>query len=251
MKASILRKLSTALLMAAAPWLAAAQSLTVATAVSLNEAVREVSRQFEALNPAARVRLNAAASGVLVQQIVRGAPVDVLLSADPLWLDRGVQAGVLVADSRRDFARNELLLVAPMNSRIALGRLDDLLMPQVQRIAIGKPDVVPAGRYARDALDAAGLTSRLQARFVFADSVRQVLDYVSRGEVEAGFVYRTDAIRMSDRVRVVATLSATEVLHPAAVVSDSRQPALARAYVEHLLSPAAQAVFRRHGFGPP
>jgi molybdate transport system substrate-binding protein len=108
------------------------------------------------------------------------------------------------------------------------------------------------GRYTLQVLERAGLWQSLQPKFVPADSVRQVLDYVARGEVDAGFVYRTDATMLPEAVRVVLTATGhAPVRCPAAVVSDSRNKVLALAFVEYLASPGAQAVLARHGFGPP
>ena len=131
-------------------------------------------------------------------------------------------------------------------------KLQDLTRPTVKRIAVGKLATVPVGRYTKQALDAAKLWTVLEPRFVQADSVRQVLDYVARAEVEAGFVYRTDAALVGDRVKVVMSLPVTSpITYPVAVVAHSRQKELAQAFAAHLLSDTAQQVLARHGFGKP
>jgi molybdate transport system substrate-binding protein len=241
-----------ALLALALP-VAAQQTLSVSAASSLGDAMRAVSARFEAAHPGVRVRLNLGASGLLVQQVVHGAPVDVFVSADPEALQRAVDAGVIAADSRRDIARNSLVLVVPATGgRADVRALVDLTGPTVRRVAIGKPASVPAGRYAMQVLDAAGLSAQVQPRLVFGDNVRQVLDYVARGEVDAGFVYRSDAAMMPERVRTVGVLGGhSPVVYPAAVVSASRQQPLAREFVAYLLSPEAQALLVRHGFSAP
>jgi molybdate transport system substrate-binding protein len=239
------------LCLALLPSWAAAQQLTISAAASLADALREIGTRFEAANPGVRLRHNFAASGVLVQQIVQGAPVDVFVSADQASLARGMAARALDPATRRDIARNTLVLVAPAGSTRPTG-LADLAQPGLGRIAIGKPATVPAGRYAQQALEAAQLWAALQPRLVPADNVRQVLDHVARGEVAAGFVYRTDAERMKGRLRQVLTVGGHEpITYPAAAVATSRQPALARAYLEHLRSAEARAVLSRHGFGLP
>lgn len=230
-----------------------AQPLTVSAAASLTEAMREIGPRFEVAQPGAQLRFNFAASGVLLQQLRQGAPVDVLVSADAETLDRGITLNVLDGDTRRVVAANALVMVRPALAvaRPLLG-LNDLTNPAVQRIAIGKPATVPAGRYAQQALNQAGLWPAVQSRLIPADSARQVLDYVARGEVDAGFVYRTDAALMPDKVQVVATLSGhAPILYPAAVVSDSRQKAQAAAFIAFLLGAEAQAVFAKHGFARP
>ena len=188
------------------PW-TMAQTLTVSAAASLADAMREIGTRFEATRTGSSVRFNFAASGVLVQQIVQGAPVDVFASADAQTMDRGIAARVIDATTRRDFAANALVMVTAADGAPALSALKDLAGPSVKRIAIGKPASVPAGRYAQQALTAAGLLPALEPRLVYADNVRQVLDYVSRGEVEAGFVYRTDALLLKDKVQLVMTVS--------------------------------------------
>lgn len=248
------RLMATAALcaLAAAPLMASAQQLTVSAAASLTEAFREIGTRFEARKPGAAVRFNFAASGVLIQQIVQGAPVDVFVSADQETMDRGVKEKVLDAATRRDFAGNTVVMVAPAQGAAVPATLGDLAKPEVRRIAVGKLATVPVGRYTKQVLDAARLWEPLEPKLVYADSVRQVLDYVARGEVEAGFVYRTDAELMKDKVRVLLTAQGhTPVTYPAAVVSDSRQAALAREFVSFLFTPEAQGVLARYGFSKP
>ena len=229
-----------------------AQPITVSAAASLTDAFREIGPKFEATRPGVRVRFNFAASGVLIQQIVQGAPVDVFASADQETMDRGVAQKAIDADTRRDFAANTVVMIAPRQGGPALAALADLQGPAVRRIAIGRTATVPVGRYTKQVLDRAGLWSTLEPKLVQADSVRQVLDYVARGETEAGFVYRTDAAIMADKVKVALVAGGhTPVTYPVAVVSESRQKALAKEFAEYLRSPAAQDVLARFGFGKP
>lgn len=247
-----MRKFLIAGLMMALPLAAAAQQLTVSAAASLSDAFKEIARRFEATKSGVTVRCNFAASGVLIQQIAQGAPVDVFASADQETMNRGVEQKLIEPDTRRDFAANVVVLVAPAQSGPALKTLADLGRPDVKRIAVGKTETVPVGRYTKQLLEAANLWAPLQPKLVQADSVRQVLDYVARGEVEAGFVYRTDAAIMADKVQVaLAPGGHTPVTYPVAVVSESRQKALAKEFAEYLRSPAAQEVLGRFGFAKP
>lgn len=248
-----LQRLAALWTLAMAPLLSAAQQqLTVSAAASLTDALREIGARFESARPRTTLRFNFAASGVLIQQIVNGAPVDLFISADQETLDRGVQQKVLDASTRRDFASNSLVMIAPASGAVMPSRLTDLRAPEVRRIAVGKLATVPVGRYTRQVLDQEHLWATLEPKFVFADNVRQVLDYVSRGEVEAGFVYRTDAELMKDKVRIVLTASGhAPVTYPLAVVADSKQAALAREFAAFLFAAEAQAVLARHGFGRP
>jgi molybdate transport system substrate-binding protein len=240
------------LLMALASLAAGAAELTVSAAASLTQAMRDIAPLFEAAQPGHKLQLNFGASGALLQQIAKGAPADVLASADQDTMDQAQARGLILAAQRRDFARNELVLIVPAASRQAPKALADLAQPGYARIAIGLPASVPVGRYTQEALQTAGLWAAIEPRMVGAVNVRQALDYVARAEVDAGFVYATDAALMPDKVRRVLTLPTRRpVLYPAAPVAASTQPALARAFVDFLLTPAAQAVLARHGFGQP
>jgi molybdate transport system substrate-binding protein len=237
---------------ALAPSAARTQTMTVSAAASLADAMREIGARFEAARPGVTVRLNTAGSGVLIQQIIQGAPVDVFVSADAETVARGIERRVLDAATRRDIARNALVMIVPARGGPAPAALAGLVRPEVRRIAIGKPAIVPAGRYARQALESANLWAAVEPRLVFVDTPRQVLDVVARGEVEAGFVYRTDVALMPDRVRVAVTAGGhAPIVYPAAVVVDSRQPTLARAFHAFLSGAEAQAILARFGFGPP
>jgi molybdate transport system substrate-binding protein len=245
-------RLAALAVLATTPLLAAAQQLTVSAAASLTEAFREIGTRFEAAKPGTTVRFNFAASGVLIQQILQGAPVDVFASADQETMDRGAQQKVVDAATRRDFASNTLVMIAPVQGGPALAKVADLAKPEVKRIAGGKLATVPVGRYTKQTLDSANLWSALEPKFVQADNVRQVLDYVARGEVEAGFVYRTDAELMKDKVRIVLTTGGhAPVTYPVAIVAESKQQPLARDFVAFLSSTEAQGILARFGFGKP
>ncbi|WP_447777464.1 molybdate ABC transporter substrate-binding protein [Variovorax boronicumulans] len=246
-----LRLLSVALALAL-PLAAAAQQITVSAAASLTDAFKEIGPKFEAAKAGSTVRFNFAASGVLLQQIAQGAPVDVFASADQETMNRGNDQKLIDTATRKDFVTNSLVLVEPAQGAAGLKSLQDLSGARVKRIAVGKTATVPVGRYTRQVLDNAKLWTALEPKFVQADSVRQVLDYVSRGEVEAGFVYRTDAAVAGDKVKVAFTPTGhTPVTYPIAVVAESRQKALAGDFIAFLSTPAAQEVLTRYGFGKP
>lgn len=245
------RGVATALL--SLVWLGAqAGDLTVSAAASLTNAFRDVGPAFEAQNPGTTVLFNFAASDALLAQIAKGAPADVFAAADQESMDRAETQKLLVPGSRRNFASNTLVLVTPSDSSLKLKTLADLQKAEVKRIALGNPSGVPAGRYAKGSLEAADLWSALQAKAVFAQNVRQSLDYVSRGEVEAGFVYITDAAVQKDKVKLVFTVPTdTPIRYPVAAVAGSPNTELARKFVAFVLSPAGQAVLAIHGFQKP
>ena len=234
------------------PTRARAADLTVSAAASLTNALRELGPTFEAQHPGTTVVFNFAASDALVAQITQGAPVDVFVSADQQAMDRADALQLLSAGTRRNVVSNALVMITPSDSTLGLKSLADLQAPGVKRIAIGNPASVPAGRYTRAALEAAGLWPAVEPRTVFAQNVRQALDYVARGEVEAGFVYSTDAAIMKDKVRVVAIVpTPTPITYPIAAIAARPQGAMAAQFVNFMLTPPAQAVLARHGFGKP
>jgi molybdate transport system substrate-binding protein len=229
-----------------------AAELTVSAAASLGNAFREIGAAFAATRPATTVRFNFAASGALLQQIAQGAPVDVFASADEETMAQAVGRGLVAPAARAVFARNTLVVIVPSGAQRLPRSLADLAAPSFRRLAIGVPASVPAGRYARAALERAGLWPALAKKAVGAQSVRQALDYVARGEVEAGFVYATDAMAMADKVQVAfAVPTATPVRYPIAAVAASANAADAQAFVAYLLAPPAQAILRRQGFAAP
>jgi molybdate transport system substrate-binding protein len=189
---------------------------------------------------------------VLLQQMVQGAPVDVFASADQETMNRAVEQKLADPATRADFAANALVLIVPAEGAPAVSKMADLQGASVKRIAIGKTATVPVGRYTQQSLEAAGLWAALEPKFVQGESVRQVLDYVARGEVDAGFVYRTDAAIMADKVKVAETVpTRTPVRYPVAVVSESRNKALARDFTTYLAGPEAQAILAKYGFTKP
>lgn len=227
--------------------LARSETLTVSAAASLTDALREIGPQFAAQHPGVNVRFNFGASGLLVQQLRQGAPVDLLLTADATSMDQAASLGLIRPETRIDFAGNALVLVEAAGSATPLRQLGDLSQASVRRIAIGKPATVPAGRYAREVLEAAGLLDALQPKLVPADNVRQALDYVARGEVQAGFVYLSDAATQRDKLRVVQRFNVA-VRYPGAVAQTSPRAALAAAFLLHLRSREAQALLAQRGF---
>lgn len=246
-------RLIAALLCTAAASPLWAQTLLVAADTSLGPALMAAARSFETARQGVSVKVRTGASGALLDQVSAGTPTDVLASVGPDTAALGVQRRLLVPDLRSSFATNTLVLIAPTSLNLPLQRLSDLSRPEVLRIAVGREASVPAGRYAREAIDAQRLWPAVQGKIVRAADVGEVLAWVAAADVEAGFVFATDAAAApAGRVRVVATLpTATPVRCLASVVAASSQAALAREFVDHLRSEPARAVFQRAGFGVP
>ena len=241
-------------LCAAAGFASAAQAadLTVSAAASLTNVFKELGPIFQAQNPGTTVVFNFGASDSLMAQIAKGAPVDVFASADLEVMNRAEAQKLLAPGTRRNFVSNALVMIVPIDSQLGLKARSDLRRPDVKRVTLGNPASVPAGRYAKAALQAADVWTVVEPKAVTAQNVRQALDYVARGEVEAGLVYKTDAAIMKTKVRIAAIVpTATAIVYPVAVVGQSPHGASAQKFVEFLSTPTAQAVLSRHGFGQP
>ena len=252
MKLPALNRVLPALALAAVASVALAGEVTVSAASSLTNAFKDIAQNYQTLHPDARVELNFGASGALLQQIAKGAPVDVFASADQETMNQAQKQGLVAASERHDFARNNLVLITPMDSKIVIKQLPDLNAPAVMRVAIGNPASVPVGRYTQQALEAAQLWTAVQAKVISTQNVRQSLDYVARGEVDAGFVYATDAAIMKDKVKVAMQVPLeTPILYPMARISASTHAAEAQRFMDYVRSPAAQAVLANYGFSKP
>jgi molybdate transport system substrate-binding protein len=230
----------------------AGEEITVSAASSLTDVFTELGQGFERTNPGVTVIFNFASSGSLLRQIERGAPVDLFASADSFTMDEAVVKKVVIPASRFDFARNSLVLIVPNLSGQGPTSLKDLADPAVSRIALGAPQTVPAGRYARKLLEEKGLWKLLLPKYIYADSVRQVLDYVRRDEVETGIVYRTDALTSGDMVRVIDRIGPSDLVrYPIAIVAGSQETLLAKRWINYLSSAEGRDVFARYGFEIP
>lgn len=228
---------------------AQAADITVSAASSLTNAFNEIGKAYTNLHPDTRVLFNFGASGQLVQQLSRGAPVDVLATADLETMDRADSQRLIVQSSRANFAANKLLLVVPGDSRLQIATLQDLTKPQVQRIALGTPETVPVGRYAKGALEKAGLWDQLTPKFIYTQNVRQSLDYVFRGEVDAGFVYVTDAAASPVKVRTAVDVALDRpILYPIAATKGFGNERRALDFIAFVRSPSGQAVLAKYGF---
>ncbi|MBU6249131.1 MAG: molybdate ABC transporter substrate-binding protein [Xanthomonadaceae bacterium] len=252
MRASLSRRFAALLLAFAACGGARADDLVVSAASSLTNAFQAIARSYEAAHPGTHVVLNFASSDTLLRQIVNGAPADVYASADQVAMDRAQAQGAIVPATRVDFAGNQLVVIMPAGTRASVTALADLARPPFRRIAWGNPASVPVGRYTRRVLRDAGLADTLAPHAVLAENVRQCLDYVARDEVDAGFVYATDAAIARGKVRIALRLpSPTPITYPVAVVAGSRHAAEAGAFIAYLRSAAGQRQLADFGFLAP
>ncbi len=226
--------------------------LLVSAAISLKAPLEELCALHKARGGVA-IALNLAGSGELLRQIRAGAPVDVFIGASAREMDLAEAENLLQPGSRVDVASNRLVLITPADG-LPLKGFADLRRADVTRVAMGNPATVPAGRYASELFAWHKLSPALEGKLILAENVRQVLDWVSRGEVDAGVVYATEARARSAEVRVVCQAppgSHQAVRYPAACLRGSGREREARAFLALLTSKVGREVFARHGFLPP
>jgi len=229
------------------------QEITVSAALSLKNAFEEIGKLYETKNKGSRVSFNFGPSGDLMRQIEGGAPVDVFASAAQRDMDAADKKGFLVSGSRADFASNTVVLITS-SARALIKSFADLNADSIKKIAVGNPKTVPAGRYAEEVFAHFKILDAVRDKLILTENVRQALDYVVRGEVDAGVVYATDAMTRPREVSIVATApeqSHQPVLYPVAVVKGTKNGATAKAFIALVLSPEGQRILAKYGFRKP
>jgi molybdate transport system substrate-binding protein len=225
-------------------------TIIVFAAASLTNALQDVGDGFTK-DSSIPVKFSFAASSALARQIENGAPADLFFSADLEWMDYLQARKLILVASRHDVLGNQLVLVAPVTSKITLHIAADFPLLAAlgnSRLAIGDPDGVPAGRYAHEALTKLGVWNAVADRLARADSVRSALVLVDRGEAPLGIVYQTDAL-IDKNVRVVDVFpdnTHLPITYPIALVSGAK--ADAAKFLAYVQTPAAAIVFKRYGF---
>lgn len=226
------------------------QPIVVSAAVSLKDAFGEIAAIYR-IRYGREVTFNFGSSGALQKQIETGAPADVFVSAGRQQMDALIAGEFVDASTVSNFARNRLVLIVPKDSKLSISTLNDLSSASVKRIAMGNPKTVPAGQYSEQVLIRTSLLEPLKPKLVYGEDVRQVLDYVARGEVDAGLVYSTDAKIADEKIHSVYVIPAglhDPILYPISVVRESKNRENARVFVELVQSSEGQAVLKRYGF---
>lgn len=238
---------TVAILLSASGPLPAAE-ITVFAAASLTNALAEIGAAHEKAT-GDKVRYNFAASNTLARQIEAGAPADVFFSADEAQMDTLAKKNLIDKATRKPLLGNTLVIVTAPDGP-AISKVADLAGPAVKRLSLGNPQAVPAGVYAKQHLENAGLWERVQAKIVPAENVRAALAVVESGNAEAGIVYKTDAA-VSKKVKVALEIPASEgpaITYPVAMVAGGGKGGSAAKFLNYLSSKKAGAVFTKHGF---
>lgn len=244
------------LMVTVATWARSAQvseqeRIIVSAAMSLKSPLEKVGREFSKDYPGYAVDFNFGSSGSLRMQIEGGAPADVFASASVHHMDLLDKSNAIDRNSRVNFARNTVVLIVPAVTPKSITSFPDLADHGVRRVAIGNPANSPAGRYAEETLRSLGLWKDLNQRLIFCEHVRQILDYVARGEVDAGILYATDATLRAGDVRVVASAPPgvhEPIVYPAAVLRQAAESKAPGVFVKYLQSETARTILLRHGF---
>jgi molybdate transport system substrate-binding protein len=226
-----------------------ATDVTIFAAASLSDAMREIAAAYEKAT-GDTVRLNLGASSILARQIKEGAPADLFFSADEAKMDDLSQAGLIDPATRRSLLSNSLVIVVAADSNLKLSSAQDLATAAVRRLALAEPETVPAGIYARVYLQKQGLWESVRGKMVPTENVRAVLATVESGNVDAGIVYKTDAL-ISKKVRIACEVPPDDgprISYPVAVVRGGGNPAGAARFLAWLNSSAGKSVFAKYGF---
>ena len=234
----------------ASPSPASPASLTIAAAASLTKPFDVIIEAYKAVAPNVTVTPTYASSGALQTQIEEGAPVDIFFSAATKQMDALIDEDLIVTDTRVNLLKNEIVLIVPVSSTLTLTSFEDVATDAVAQIAIGDPKSVPAGQYAQDTFTFLNLWDKISVKAMLGTDVKQVLSWVSSGNVDCGVVYKTDAATDSN-VKIVASApegSHKNVVYPVAVVKASTNQDAAKAFLEYLKSDDALAIFDKYGF---
>lgn len=224
-------------------------TLTISAAVSLTNVLEEIKDVYLAEKNVELIFI-LGGSGTLAQQIQQGAPADIFISANQDWMDTLETEELIIADTRVDFTGNKLVLIAEESSTIAYESFADISVSDVNNIAIGNPDSVPAGEYAKETLKNLDLWEVVQKKLVLAKDVRQVLTYVETGNADIGLVYSSDALS-SNSIKVLATADKdlhNPIIYPAAVIKDTENEQAAKDFIVFLESDQAQEILASYGF---
>lgn len=223
--------------------------INISAAASLTEALTEISTEY-AKQSNAVLQFNFAASGTLQKQIEEGAPCDIFISASKAHMDKLQDAGIIIDDSRTDLLGNSLTLIAAAEKADVIAGFNSLIDGSVESLSIGEPDSVPAGKYAKEALENLGIWNDVEGKIVYAKDVKQVLEYVETGNVDCGLVYRSDALLL-DTGKIIEDASEDShapIVYPAALIANSDSDKAAAEFFRFLVSDFSKTVFGKYGF---
>ncbi|MBM9521057.1 molybdate ABC transporter substrate-binding protein [Desulforhopalus vacuolatus] len=227
-----------------------AETLNISVAASMTNAFKEIISVFNDQNPDTKIQPNFASSGSLAKQIAQGAPADLFVSANPKWMKYLVDNGMIEPGTDIVFVANSLVFTGNPDSTAT----DMASLVTLKRIAIGTPQSVPAGQYAKEAMEKAGVWQKLkdENKLVMAKDVRQALIYADRGETDGAFVYRTDALLAKNAKILFAVPQAlySPVVYPMAITTDGAKKPQVTALYHFIKSDTGNTILEKYGFKP-
>lgn len=224
--------------------------LNVSAAASLTDVAEEIRIEYSLTHPDIKIIYNFASSGTLQKQIEEGAPADLFISAGMREMDALADKDLIVTDSRKDLVANELVLIAGKDS--SLKDWTGLNDNAINKVSIGTPETVPAGKYAKEALTSMELYEQIKPKLVLAKDVRQVITYVETGNVDAGLVYRSDTYKAKN-IKIIIEAprdSYASIVYPTALIKASEKQDAARDFTDFLMSQEATEIYKKYGFIP-
>jgi molybdate transport system substrate-binding protein len=225
-----------------------ATEVNVYAAASLTDVMKEIAANYEKQSTD-KIVFNFGASSLLARQIIEGAPADIFFSADEAKMDDLQKAGLIVTETRRDLLSNALVIVVPNDNKLTVASPDELLT-KTQKIAIADPRAVPAGIYTKEYLSGLRLWDKLESEMVPTENVRAALAAVESGDVDAGFVYKTDA-NISKKVKIAFSVPVEKgpaIRYPVAIVKEAKNKSAAEEFLRYLESDTARKLFEQYGF---
>jgi molybdate transport system substrate-binding protein len=225
-----------------------ATEVNVYAAASLTDVMKEIAANYEKQS-SDKIVFNFGASSLLARQIIEGAPADIFFSADEAKMDDLQKAGLIVTETRRDLLSNALVIVVPNDNKLTVASPDELLT-KTQKIAIADPRAVPAGIYTKEYLSGLRLWDKLELEMVPTENVRAALAAVESGDVDAGFVYKTDA-NISKKVKIAFSVPVEKgpaIRYPVAIVKEAKNKSAAEEFLRYLESDTARKLFEQYGF---
>ena len=224
-------------------------TIQISAAISLKDALTKLTEMYAKKEPKVKLQFNLGASGLLQKQIEEGAPADLFISAGKKQMDDLAAKGLIVPDTRVDLLGNELVLIVTKEKKDTIKTFADLA-DKAQSISIGQPETVPAGKYGKETLVSLKVWDKVEKRIVYAKDVRQVLTYVDSGNVDAGLIYRSDAVALQGAI-VAATApkgSHSPIVYPMAMVKSSKNQEATRKFMAFLQTSDAAKVFAQYRF---
>ena len=230
--------------------LTAERHLTVAAAADLSFALKEIAQQFE-MNTGARVVLSFGSTGMFSRQIENGAPFDVFFAADKKYIDGLKNRGLIIPDTQKLYAQGRIALATNKKSEVNAKKLEDLLDPSIKKIAIANPDHAPYGIAAKEAMIKLDLWDKLKPKLVYAENIRQAVQFVQTGDATAGIVALSVAYMPEISYTLIDENFHNPINQTVAVIKNTKIEKEARGFIDYVNSPDGRTIMKRYGFSLP